>query len=298
MCNNVCTGRGKSECVAGVTRGARSARADARLCTSSGINLIVPLSFHCGWCPVCPDSLKAVFWVSPYWESCLMIGRYRDEFIPHRSIGVYKSVMLFGEGGVYQPGRLRSSGRSCRMASCCVRPDVWYVVGFRLLYIRCLLCKFCCVGSVCKRCELRGLAFTDCMFTFKSLPSRHTTWNPRVIGVENWLARVPLKIKVYSTWISSCVLIIYWCWLHVDIKWSLNLICLRVIHVAFLMWIIGVHFQVYSTWIVSHEIMMYPFTRYQMDIMWRMPPDFVSHVFHVYFSQRLLVYLSTCISGG
>ena len=27
-------------------RGARSARADARLCTSSGINLIVPLSFH------------------------------------------------------------------------------------------------------------------------------------------------------------------------------------------------------------------------------------------------------------
>ena len=26
--------------------GARSARADARLCTSSGINLIVPLSFH------------------------------------------------------------------------------------------------------------------------------------------------------------------------------------------------------------------------------------------------------------
>ena len=29
-----------------LTRGARSARADARLCTSSGINLIVPLSFH------------------------------------------------------------------------------------------------------------------------------------------------------------------------------------------------------------------------------------------------------------
>ena len=29
-------------------RGARSARADARLCTSSGINLIVPLSFHLG----------------------------------------------------------------------------------------------------------------------------------------------------------------------------------------------------------------------------------------------------------
>ena len=28
------------------TRGARSARADARLCTSSGINLIVPLSFQ------------------------------------------------------------------------------------------------------------------------------------------------------------------------------------------------------------------------------------------------------------
>ena len=26
--------------------GARSARADARLCTSSGINIIVPLSFH------------------------------------------------------------------------------------------------------------------------------------------------------------------------------------------------------------------------------------------------------------
>ena len=29
-----------------LARGARSARADARLCTSSGINLIVPLSFH------------------------------------------------------------------------------------------------------------------------------------------------------------------------------------------------------------------------------------------------------------
>ena len=28
------------------SRGARSARTDARLCTSSGINLIVPLSFH------------------------------------------------------------------------------------------------------------------------------------------------------------------------------------------------------------------------------------------------------------
>ena len=27
-------------------RGARSASADARLCTSSGVNLIVPLSFH------------------------------------------------------------------------------------------------------------------------------------------------------------------------------------------------------------------------------------------------------------
>ena len=30
------------------SRGARSARADSRLCTSSGINLIVPLSFHRG----------------------------------------------------------------------------------------------------------------------------------------------------------------------------------------------------------------------------------------------------------
>ena len=29
-----------------LARGARSARADARLCTSSGINLIVPLPFH------------------------------------------------------------------------------------------------------------------------------------------------------------------------------------------------------------------------------------------------------------
>ena len=29
-----------------------------------------------------------------------------------------------------------------------------------------------------------------------------------------------------------------------------------------------------------------------------MPPDFVSLVFHVYFSHGLLVYLSTCISGG
>ena len=34
-----------------------------------------------------------------------------------------------------------------------------------------------------------------------------------------------------------------------------------------------------------------------MDIMCRMPPFFVSHVFHVYFSHGLLVYLSTCISG-
>ena len=29
-----------------------------------------------------------------------------------------------------------------------------------------------------------------------------------------------------------------------------------------------------------------------------MTPDFVSHVFHVYFSHELLVYLSTCIYGG
>ena len=33
-------------CIISCSRGARSARADARLCTSSGINLIVPLSFH------------------------------------------------------------------------------------------------------------------------------------------------------------------------------------------------------------------------------------------------------------
>ena len=36
----------------------------------------------------------------------------------------------------------------------------------------------------------------------------------------------------------------------------------------------------------------------QVDIMWRMPLDFISHVFHVYFSHGLLVYLFTCISGG
>ena len=35
-----------SNCYVHRPRGARSARADARLCTSSGINLIVPLSFH------------------------------------------------------------------------------------------------------------------------------------------------------------------------------------------------------------------------------------------------------------
>ena len=29
--------------------------------------------------------LKVVFWVSPYWESCLMIGGWRDEFISHWS---------------------------------------------------------------------------------------------------------------------------------------------------------------------------------------------------------------------
>ena len=29
-----------------------------------------------------------------------------------------------------------------------------------------------------------------------------------------------------------------------------------------------------------------------------MPPDFVSHFFHVYLLHGLLVYLSTCISGG
>ena len=29
-----------------------------------------------------------------------------------------------------------------------------------------------------------------------------------------------------------------------------------------------------------------------------MKPSFVSHVFHVYFSHELYVYLSTCISGG
>ena len=32
--------------------------------------------------------------------------------------------------------------------------------------------------------------------------------------------------------------------------------------------------------------------------MWRMPSDFVSHVFHVYFSHGFSVYLSTCISVG
>ena len=32
--------------------------------------------------------------------------------------------------------------------------------------------------------------------------------------------------------------------------------------------------------------------------MWGMPPDFVSLVFHVYFSYGLLMCLSTCISGG
>ena len=56
------------------------------------------------------------------------------------------------------------------------------------------------------------------------LPSRHTTWNPRLIGEKNWWTRVPLKIQVYSTWISSCVGPIIGVDLHVDIKWRLSLI--------------------------------------------------------------------------
>ena len=54
-----------------------------------------------------------------------------DELIPYGSIEVYRGVMLFGEGVVYPPdGHNRMpSGRTARMASCCVRPDlyVWYV---------------------------------------------------------------------------------------------------------------------------------------------------------------------------
>ena len=41
-----CVGLRARPQLTGSARGARSARADARLCTSSGINLIVPLSFH------------------------------------------------------------------------------------------------------------------------------------------------------------------------------------------------------------------------------------------------------------
>ena len=48
---------------------------------------------------------------------------------------------------------------------------------------------------------------------------------------------------------------------HVNIKWSLRLIFFsRVIHAAFLVWIISVHFQVYFTWIVSRRLMVYLFT--------------------------------------
>ena len=31
------------------------------------------------------------------------------------------------------------------------------------------------------------------------IPSRHTTWNPRLIEMKNWWTRVPLKIQMYST---------------------------------------------------------------------------------------------------
>ena len=48
--------------------------------------------------------------------------------------------------------------------------------------------------------------------------------------------------------------------LHGDIKFEPNFFSRVLIHVAFLMWIIGVHFQVYSTWIVSRGWMVYPFT--------------------------------------
>ena len=66
----------------------------------------------------------------------------------------------------------------------------------------------------------------------------------------------------------------------------------RVIHIEFLMWILGMYFQVYSTWIVSRGLLVYPFTWISvMDIMRRVPPDFVSHVSYVYFSNGLLVYL-------
>ena len=50
-----------------------------------------------------------------------------------------------------------------------------------------------------------------------TLPSRHTTWNPRIIGVENWWTRVPLKIggHVFHVDLFMCIISVD---LHVDIK--------------------------------------------------------------------------------
>ena len=47
---------------------------------------------------------------------------------------------------------------------------------------------------------------------------------------------------------------------HVDLFMCVIGFIYTWIHVAFLMWIIGVQFQVYSTWIVSRWLMVYPFT--------------------------------------
>ena len=75
---------------------------------------------------------------------------------------------------------------------------------------------------------------------------------------EKLVDRVLLQFQVYSTWISSCVLLVLiYTWISSEV-WALFFS--PVIHVAFLMWIIGVYFQVYSTWIVSRGLMVYPFT--------------------------------------
>ena len=65
------------------------------------------------------------------------------------------------------------------------------------------------------------------------------------------------SVGAYSTWIYSCVLLVLiYTWISSEV-WALFFS--RIIHVAFLMWIIGVHFQVYCTWIVSRGLMVYQF---------------------------------------
>ena len=61
----------------------------------------------------------------------------------------------------------------------------------------------------------------------------------------NWGGKLVDNTGVFHMDFFMCIIDVD---LHVDIKWHLSLIFFSlVIHVAFLMWIIGVHFQVYST---------------------------------------------------